>query len=132
MGARFKENLIEVTDDYQSFLKRTGTLTYYKDLEDMGFQMFNVCGFFMVTQTSELLQFCEDNPNYHILTMTRPGYYENRYVPDQMVYHLANGEKNPNLVLNLFLHKNPELFLEEGFAKALAIISQVNGGDEEE
>ena len=79
MGARFKKNLIEVTDDFQSFLERTGTLTYYK----------YVCGFFMVTQIPELLQFCEENPNYHILTMTHPGYYENRYVAEKEVYHLG-------------------------------------------
>ena len=132
MGARFKENLVEVTDDCHAFFERTGTLRYYEDVEALGFETFDVIGHFMGSRAEELVGFCTDQPNYHIVTVTRSGYYENRYVPGQSLYYLANGDSNPNLVLNIFLHKHPELFAEEGLAKALAIIAQVDGGDEPE
>ena len=123
MGARFKENLIEVTDDCHAFFIQTGTLCYYEEVEALGFKTFDVIGHFMGSDAGKLVEFCKDHPNYHIVTVTRSGYYENRYVPDQSLYYLANGDPNPHLVLNLFLHKNPELFAEEGLAKALAMIS---------
>ena len=131
MGARFKENLTEVTDDYSAFYTRTGMLGYLS-LELLGFRISNYGGIVPSEQVEEAREFCVQNPDYHILTMTGDGYYENRYVPSHRVYFLGNGDANPFLALNLFLRKNRELFQEEGLAKAFAIIAQVDGGDESE
>ena len=132
MGARCIENLIEVTDDYNAYYLRTGAILYYKKLEWLGFKLDNFSGLFHDQYVAELLTFCKEHPSYHIVTMTMSGYYENRYVPDKRVYHLAEGDKNPNLVLNVFLNTRPELFMEEGLAKALAIVSKVDRGHKAE
>ena len=132
MAATSREHLIELTDDYRVFYERTGLLNYYQDLESLGFHMFSFSGHFMASQVPLLLDFCDKNRCYHVITITESGRYENRYVPDKRVYYLGDGDKDPNLVLYLFLHKNPELFAEEGFAQALAMFSKVDGGDQGE
>ena len=119
----------ELTDDYHAFYERTGLIYDYQELEKLGFHMFSFSGHFMASSIPVLLDFLEKKPCYHLISVTRPGLYENRYVPDKEgLYYLADGDQNPHLVLYLFLRKNPELFAEEGFAEALAIIADVNGG----
>jgi len=126
MGATYKEFGSELTDDYSAFFDRVGMLRYYKDLEPLGFYLDNFTGIFYEKQAKQLLNFCERNNAYHIVTQTHPGRYENRCVPGCRTYFLADGDKNPNLVLNPFLKKSVELFSEEVSDKALAMILEIN------
>ena len=120
---------IELIDDFDVFYERTGLLYCYKDLESLGFKMFSFAGHFMATSAPALLDFCEKNPCYHIITVTGTGYYENRYIPGKHLYYLGDGDKNPRVVLNHFLNKNLELFAEERFAEALTMLDDVDRGD---
>ena len=130
MGASSKQYVKEVTDDYEVFYKRTGLIYDYQKLELLGFKMFSFAGHFQLSSVPSLMEFCKINPKYHIITTTNPGRYENRYVPDKRSYYLGDGDKNKNLVLNLCLHKSPDLFAEEGLAQALAMFPDIDGGDE--
>ena len=132
MGATRFHDRKEVTDDCHVFFKKTGGILYYKKLEELGFEVSNFSGHFMSSEVSRLVDFCRKHPRYHIITMTHIGIFENHYVPDKKVYLLADGDSNPSLALHVFLKKNSDLFLEEGFAKALAIISQIDGCGEGE
>jgi hypothetical protein len=132
MGASAKTNQIEITDDYQYFKSRVGLVDFYQDLEFLGFEMFGYSGVFFPDQVPELTDFIAQNSEYHIVTITASGRYENRFVPGKRLYLLASGDKNPNLVMYEFLRKSPALFVEEGFAQALAILAQVDGSDESE
>ena len=129
MGATYREFEPELTDDFNSFFDRVGLLHCYKDIEPLGFYLDNFTGIFNEKRLKELSAFCENNFAYHIVTQTHPGRYENRYVPDCGCYFLADGDKNPNLVLNPFLKKNAELCSEEVFDKALAMILEINRCD---
>ena len=123
---------MELTSNVHEFYERTGLLWYYKDLESLGFRMFSVSGVFMASSVPALLDFCDRNPCYHVVTIVGPGRYENRYVAGKRLYYLGEGDKNHNLVLDLYSHKNPELFAEELFAKALSMSDDIDGGDQRE
>ena len=129
MGATCREFGQEITDDFSTFFDRVGMLRYYKELESLGFFLDNFTGIFHEKQVNQILGFCEKNGAYHIVTQTRPGRYENRYVPGCRTYFLADGDKNPNLVLNPFIKKSAELFSEEVFDKALTMILEIDRSD---
>jgi hypothetical protein len=130
-GAVTQENQIEVTDDYLQFFNRVCRLSY-PQLEWLDLPFDDFAGVFVASKLQILQRFCTENPTYHMISITGPGRYENRYVPGCRGYLIGSGDKNPTLVLNALLHKNLELVLEEGFAKALTIVSQVDRSDEGE
>ena len=125
-GATVHRNQLEVTNDIGPFYRRIGLLCTYPQLEWLGFYLDNSEGMFTLSQSRMLLEFCRDNPEYHVVTCTHPGRLENRYVPGKNVYLLAEGDKNPNLVLDMFWKKNACLLEEEMFDQALAIASNVD------
>ena len=130
MGLKRHEPQWEVTDDLHGFCRRTGILYWYAELEWLGFHLNDVCGTLDNSHREHSEQFCEENPEYHIMTMIAPGGLVNHYVPAKdNLYHLARGDKNPNLVLDVLLHKSVELFIEEGFAEAFAQIPDVDDRD---
>ena len=121
MVAVAHERRIEMYDELLAFYGRTGLIYSFSELMRLGFAKDDVTGAFRSDRIAELLEYCAKRPAFHVITMTQSGRYENRYVPGKKVYYLADGDKNPYLVLNLFLQKSPDLFAEEGLAKALAM-----------
>ena len=127
MGLKRHEPHWEVTDDAQGFYRRTGALYWYTELEWLGFYLNNVGGLFDDSHRAQLETFCQENPEYHIMTTVAPGLLVNQFIPGRdNLYHLACKDRNPNLVLDDLLHKSVELFMEEGFAEALAMIPDVD------
>ena len=51
---------------------------------------------------------------------------ENRFVPNKNLYMLANGDQNPNLVLDIFWKKDRHLLLEDRLNEALTMGSPVD------
>ena len=101
MGATSLDNQTELTDDFEAFYERTGLIFSYLDILSLGFGRNDTyCGFFTGSQQElELVDFCKKKPWYHIITITGPGRYENRYMPGERLFYLGDGDKNPNLVL---------------------------------
>ena len=130
MDATCQKNQTEVLDNIHAFFRRTGIVSYFKELEWLGFEPNKFSGSFRDAEVVSLINFCENDSDYHIVTMTHPGQMENRYVPGKRIYLLARGDKNPNLALNPFLHKSVDLFTEEVFDKIRTMVSEVDGGDE--
>ena len=129
-GARHTAKQIEITDDSQLFYARTGLIFSYLQLEKIGFQMESFSGFFTASRLDELFDFCKREPSYHIISIARPGRYENRYISSKKLYYLGDGDKNPELVLDLFLRKSSHEVIEEGLAKAFAVIFDRNRSEE--
>ena len=129
-GATSKENYLEITDDFDAFEERIGLLSSW-DLEEQGFQLEDLSGMFWECSIGILQEFCIKNSKYHIVSASC-GRFENRYVLGRNVYMLAEGDKNPNLVLDMCLKKDPNLLMEEMLEKALAMNHSVNRGDKAE
>ena len=129
-GATCKNNCLEITDDHKLFEERTGLLSSW-ELEELGFHMDDLSGMFGDSAAGILVEFCTKNPQYHIVSASC-GRFENRYVSGRNVYMLAEGDKNPNLVLDMCLKKDPNLLMEEMLDKALAMNHSVDRGDKAE
>ena len=120
---------MELTDNVHSFFRRTGIIVNDDELEWLGLNLSCFTPIFGESEEHVIVDFCRNNPEYHIITMTYPGHMENRYVSSKRAYFLAKGDKNPNLALNPFVGENAELITEKVMDQALSIISDVNGGD---
>ncbi len=125
-GASKFEHQAEITNDASAFYSRIGLLKTYRQLRPLGLEISEIIAVFDQSQIGMLQEFCTENPDHHIVTLTRPERLENRFVPNNNLYMLANGDSNPDLVLDIFWKKNRYLVLEEGFDEALAMGSSVD------
>ena len=126
MRSRNHDGSWEITDDIHIFFHRTGIIFLADNIKQLGLDSADFRGHFDANGIEELNIFCAINPQYHIITMTQPGIMKNRYLDGNRFYFLADGDKNPNLALDPFLHKSAALFEEEMLDKALAKFTNVN------
>jgi hypothetical protein len=125
-GASKFEHQLEITNESSAFYRRIGLLKTYRQLKLLGLFIDEIIAAFDESQTGMLQDFCAENPDCHIVTFTEPGRLENRFVPNNNLYMLANGDQNPDLVLDIFWKKDRHLLLEEGLDQALAMGSPVD------
>jgi hypothetical protein len=119
-----KEYNLLITDNSNEFYDITGLIYCFMDLIRLGFSRDHTfSGLFIADDVPMLLDYCKRNPTYHLITVTGSGRYENRFIAGERFYYLGNGDKDPDLVLDLLLYKSEAEFMRVGFAKALAIIS---------
>ena len=126
-GATKEEEYLDITVDDAGFYEKTGVL-YPSQLQELGFEGDHLYCAFRQSDVKMLLELCDKDPRYHIIS-GKCGRFENRYVPDRNIYMLAEGDKNPNLVLDMCLKKNPHLLMEEMLDKALAMHHSIDRGD---
>jgi len=129
MGASGYGDRIELIVDISEFYRRVGLVAYYLELEWLGLVPNFCSGFFWGEDLPQLQQFCRGNPQYHIVSTTSPGRLVNKYVPGAKIYYLADGDRNPNLVLNPLVSPKRALVDEEVVCSALAIINNVETSD---
>ena len=125
MGARAKENHVELIVKYTAFKSRVGLITNYYDLEWLGFTGHDFSGSFDPCHVPQLEAFCSDNPDHHIVSCVAPGRYVNTLVTGDHIYLLANKDKDPSIVLNHLLDPEWSLIVEDGIGTALAEIHDI-------
>jgi len=128
-GATGQEDRVELMVDINEFYNRTGLIASYLRLIALGFNVEHYGATFRPDRLPDLIEFCESNPEYHILTCMAPGRTVNRYVEGKNLYRLGNGDKNPYLVLNIFVDPARALVAEEMVCSAIAILSDGDAGD---
>ena len=82
MGASVKEEQLENIENMVEFSKRVGIIDFAEDVEPLGFKLSSVSATFREEHLESLIAFCNQNPEYHIVTMISPFVYRNKYVPD--------------------------------------------------
>ena len=125
MGARASEHKIELFVTSRDFNRRVGLITNYYDLEWLGLTGHDFCGTFECRFLPQLIQFCKDNPEYHILTSSGPGRLINCLVEGNDFYKVGDGDKDPALVLNYLLDPQWLVSYEDGISSALAELDNV-------
>ena len=125
MGARAREDKIELMVESDRFNRRVGLITNYYDLEWLGLNGHDFCGGFGSQHLPQLLRFCQENPDYHIVSCDGPGRCVNRLLLEKDFYMLANKDKDPALVLNYLLDPEWPTLLEEGISSALAELDHI-------
>jgi hypothetical protein len=128
MGARALENKMVLYVNYSAFCKRIGLLNNYYDLEALGLEAHDHSGSFFSHDLPELIAFCREHPEYHIVTCDGPGRRVNRLIHGKSYYMLANGDPDPALMLNYLLDPMWPLIYEEGISSALAELDDIKNG----
>jgi len=123
--ARAGKNKSELLVSARDFNQRVGLVKDFYELEWLGLSGHDFCGSFGRSCLPQLVQFCDDNPEYHILTCDGPGRYVNRLVADKSFYMIGDGDKNPNLLLNRLLHPHWQVLYEDGVSAALAEMDNI-------
>jgi hypothetical protein len=75
---------------YMKFCRRAGRLMA-SEMWALGFEDSNYCPYFTEERTPLLIQFCKDNPSYHIMSK-KDGFIHNCFVPGGDSYYLADGD----------------------------------------
>ena len=117
MSAVANSERVELTVDSEVFHRAVKIIIDRDEILWLGFDPFSQIGTFQQSDTPSLLDFCAKNPEYHIVTYTSGHRYVNRYVPEQRVYKLATGDKNPYLVYNPWIDPERHLIEEDVFSK---------------
>jgi len=120
MGARANVQKIELILRSRDFNRRVGLISNYDDLEWLGLTGHCFAGSFSRKHLPDLLRFCAENPEYHIVTCDGPGRSVNRLLPDRDFYKIANGDKDPCLVLNYLLNPDLQVSWEDTISSTLA------------
>ena len=107
------------------FNRRVGLITIFYDLEWLGLSGHDFCGAFWRCFLPQLIQFCKENPEYHIVTSDGPGRLLNRLVEEKSFYMIGVGDKDPALVLNYLLDPAWPVSYEDGISEALAQLDNI-------
>jgi hypothetical protein len=102
--------------DYTSFSKRVGRVMHYFVAEFLGLEPDSVDGSFSPKRISSLIEFCESNPEYHIISSQGFVLY-NKYIPDSNFYFIGDGDSDHNLTFDLTSRLSINNFLQVGHAK---------------
>ncbi len=129
MTASGSEDRVELMVDIHQYFRRVGMISDFRELAWLGFDMGIYLSIFPQHLAAQLLTFCRENPEYHVVTSVDPGRWVNKYVPDCRCYKLANGDKNPNLVLNPLVSPERALVDEEVICSALTMLNNTDAGD---
>ena len=125
MGARARENKIELMVESGDFNRRVGLITNFYDLEELGLSGHDFSGSFAQQCLPNLIQFCRENRAYHILSSDGPGRLLNRIVEGKTFYKIGDGDKDPVLVLNYLLDPQWPVAYEAGISAALAELDDI-------
>ncbi len=79
------------------FRRRTAVLVDY-EFEEADIVPDSILGRFEHHRLDELIEFCEKNPDYHIISVINITLYFNKVLPNAQTYYLGQGDSNPDLV----------------------------------
>jgi hypothetical protein len=117
MAGVANENRVELTVDSEIFASKVKTIIDNDELTWLGLEPFGQIGSFRSKDVPTLLAFCRENQEYHVVTYTCGQRAVNRYVPNERIYILATGDKNPYIVLNPWINPLRPLIEEDLFGE---------------
>ena len=125
MGASAKEEQLEIIESRLKFSKRVGMIDFARDVEPLGFKLSSVSAIFGEKELKALIRFCDENPDYHIVSYVGPYIYRNKYIPRCFPYFLAHGDANQNLLCHPYHNGSYELYHEDIQQKLAAKITEI-------
>ena len=119
----------EVSDDLHAFFKRVGKVWIYDELKFLDLEPEMLTGEFGSDRVQSLIDFCESNSEYHIISSVDGKVY-NKFIPKARVYYLAGGDTDPNLMVDLWAGLNAQDFLQVGYTVFTPIVGTIKGGND--
>ena len=80
MSATCHKYKMELTDNVRSFFQRTGIIVNDEELDWLGVNSSCFTPLFLEPEVHAILDFCKNNPEYHIITVTYPGHITLNYL----------------------------------------------------
>ena len=109
----------------RDFYQRVGVINNFHELEWLGLAGHDFSGTFGSWMLPELIRFCRDNPEYHILSSNGPGRVVNQLLEGKVYYMIANGDRDPTLTLNQILDPYWPVLFEDGISSALSELDNI-------
>jgi hypothetical protein len=88
--------MMKVTTDFSEFFDTVGLIIDQRRLRALGLQIENVTGTISPHEIEDVLDFCAQNPQYHVVSMIGEGIFLNRYDPRGDRFQLCDGDNDPN------------------------------------
>lgn len=92
---------MRVLTKFMEFEEEVKMFEDYWRLRDMGLtSATSLNGIFTRSEADELRDFCGENPQFHIVSFCPKSFAFNRFHPDGYAFYLAEGNPDPNLLLD--------------------------------
>ena len=96
---------IEFLETCHLFFRRVGKMRF-DDFKDLAIKPDEPIGIFSRSRILELINFCRENPDYHVISVTKQGIFLNGYTSQAAYYCVGWGEVNPRLAFDCCRRKN--------------------------
>jgi hypothetical protein len=111
----------EASRELQQFFKRVGQIWIFEELMFLGVEPERLTGRFRSKSVHLLQDFCAKEPGYHIISCQDYKIY-NRYLAKANGYYLADGDNDPNLMVDLLSRLTADEFLQVGQAMLAPVV----------
>lgn len=112
-----------------AFFKRVGKVWKYDELRFLDLDPHMLTGQFWCDRVQSLIDFCESNKEYHIISSVDGKVY-NKFVPKACHYYLADGDADPKLVFELWSGLDVQDVLQVGYAVFAPIVGTIKSGND--
>ena len=119
----------ETSRELHAFFKRVGKIWIYEELKFLELEPQMMTGEFWSGSVQLLIDFCDSNPGYHIITST-DGKVFNKFIAKAHFYYLADGDTDPDLVVDLGAGLKVQELLEIRHTMFTPIFGKIDGGDD--
>lgn len=92
---------MKVTHDHHEFYRTTGMIIMLPRVKQLGLITDDVGATFWPNEMDDVLDFCAKNPQFHIVTYLGEGIFVNRYDERGLMFQLAEGDADPEYMLNI-------------------------------
>lgn len=121
---------MRVCFDYFEFLNVAGVILDRDRVQELGFENNDSCASFYEHNVQKIIDFCKTNPQYHIVTSAGPDILYNRYDSRGDMFQLADGDPDPNYMLDS--SRQREQLAKASAELAYKLLAALNSGKRSE
>lgn len=91
---------MRIAKDHHEFFLNTQMIRCQDRLRDLGIEVSDILGSIWPSEIDRVIAFCERNPAFHIVSYFGNSTYINRYDEGGGLFFLAEGDNDPNYMLD--------------------------------
>ncbi|MBM4252927.1 MAG: hypothetical protein FJ146_13225 [Deltaproteobacteria bacterium] len=124
-----RQTFDQVASELNAFFKRIGKIWLPYELAFLDLDQHMIGGEFLANAVPVLVEFCQSNPGYHIVSF-KDGVFYNKLVEGAITYHLADGDADANLGFEFGSRLSDRDFFEVGYTKFATVLRVIKGSDD--
>lgn len=87
---------MRITTSYSEFVRDVKIIFDPMRLKSLGLELGEAMGSFWPSEMEDVLDFCAQNPEFHIVSSMGEGIFINRYDTRGKLFNLAEGDSDPD------------------------------------